>query len=99
MSWPSGQLAFNFFSCSTGLISFLRSSFVQTNEKQLHVYLAALKLSLKNYLFKDASAPMLLSGLNGTWELPGFVISVKGTELAGLVRDKRGKASDPIWFI
>lgn len=39
---------------------------------------------------------MLVSALNGTWELPGFGISVKGTEFAGLVRDKRGKASDPI---
>ena len=39
---------------------------------------------------------MLVSALNGTLELPGFGISVKGTEFAGLVRDKRGKASDPI---
>jgi len=50
-------------------------------------------------LLKDASEPMLISALNGTWELPGFVISVKGMELAGLVCDKCGKVSDTVWFI
>lgn len=52
-----------------------------------------------NYLLKDASEFVLPSALNGTWELPGFVISVKGMDFATVVCGKYGNASDPIWLI
>ena len=73
---------------------FFSSKFIHSNEKQ---QMEALIFSLKHYLLKDGAELVLISVLNGTCELLGFGISVKGTEFAGVVCDKSGKV-DPIWF-